>query len=148
LLNIGAKLFIDQPGTEEDWKILDCAFVNPQHSYEWKIPNQRHTLEWQLTRWMQMGLLIPVVKFREKRLSFSLDVFTMMGLFGFLAYQLALAISSTDGLSACSACGQAHAPARKPTTNRRTYCPDCRESGRPQRDASRDYRQRKHQQHR
>jgi hypothetical protein len=143
LLNIGAKLSADQPGAEEDWKILDCAFVNPRNSYEWKIPNQRSTLEWQLTRWMQMGLLVPVVKFRDKRLSFSLDVLTILGLFGFLAYQLALAISSTDGLSVCSACGQAHVPARKPTANHRTYCSDCRKSGRPLRDASRDYRQRK-----
>jgi hypothetical protein len=145
LLNIGARLSKDLPGTEEDWKILDCAFINPRNSEQWRMVNQRLTLEWQLTRWIQIGLLVPVVTFRKKLLSFSLDVLLGPGLFGALAYQLALAVSSTDGLAVCSACGATYIPTRRPTLNRRTYCPGCRERGRPVRDASRAYRQRKHQ---
>lgn len=142
LLNIGARLSDDKLGAEADWEVLDCAFVNPGNRDEWRIMSQRHTLEWQLTRWMQMGLLVPVVAFRKKQLSFSLNVLLGPGLFGALAYQLALAISSTDGLSVCSACGRAFTPTRRPTASRRSYCSHCRKIGRPVRDASRAYRQR------
>ena len=145
LLNIGARLSDDEPGKEEDWKILDCAFVNPGNRHEWRVVNQRDTLAWQLTRWMQMGLVVPVVTFRKTLLSFSLDAMLGSRLFGVLAYQLALAVSSTDGLAICSACSGTYIPTRRPTLGRRTYCPSCRKRGKPIRDASRAYRQRKHQ---
>ena len=63
-------------------------------------------------------------------------------LFGALALQLLLAVSRTDGLAHCSACGNPFVfTGRRPNPNRRCYCPSC---GLPaaQRDASRAYRAR------
>jgi hypothetical protein len=142
LLKIGARLSGDKPGAEEDWRTLDFEFINARNRDQWSMLNQKITLESELTRWMQMGLLVPVVAFRNKHLSFALDVLHGPGLFGFLALQIALAISSTDGLSICSACGAVYFPTRRPNINRRTYCPECRKRKRHLRDASRAYRQR------
>jgi hypothetical protein len=65
------------------------------------------------------------------------------GLFGELAQRLMSAIARTDGVAICSACGRPYMPGRRPDPDRRMYCDDCRNKGRPQRDAARDYRRRK-----
>ncbi len=75
-----------------------------------------------------MGLLVPIVTFRKGVLSFSLDVLIGRGLFGYLAYQLSLAIASTDAVSLCSACRRAYIyQSGDQQSIAVTYCPDCRE---------------------
>jgi hypothetical protein len=59
-----------------------------------------------------------------------------------LAVQLASAATQTAGLDFCSSCGEAYRPHRRPSTGRRNYCPSCRKSGQPLRDAARDYQRR------
>jgi hypothetical protein len=146
LLSIAAALYDDKSGSEEDWKIVERGDLRPVDIYDWPIVNQRFELEWHLTHWMQMGRLIPIVTFDKKVLSFSLDVLNGSGLFGALGLQLALAASRTDGLASCFACRRPFIPSRRPKANQHTYCPECREIGRPTRDASRAYRQRKDKQ--
>ncbi len=41
LLNIGARLSTGEPGAEEDWRVLDCAFINPGNWEQWRMVNQR-----------------------------------------------------------------------------------------------------------
>ncbi len=65
------------------------------------------------------------------------------GLFGNLAVQLMSAVSRTEGLALCSACGTPYLPPRQPRAGERHYCQECRKMGAPQRDASRQYRQRR-----
>ena len=143
LLNIAANLYANKSGKEEDWKIVESKDSHPGNTYDWPIENQRFELEWQLTYWMRMGRLMPLVTFDKNVLTFSLEVLNGSGLFGSLALQLALAASRTDGLGTCSACGRAYIPTRKPNANRRNYCPDCRDEKKPLRDAQRAYRLRK-----
>ena len=61
------------------------------------------------------------------------------GLFGALVCQLMLAVTGTDGIDICAACGQAYVDSRRPNRAHRNYCRRCRQNGVPQRDAARDY---------
>lgn len=65
------------------------------------------------------------------------------GLMPAFAMQLAMAMQRSDHLAICSECGAPYLVARRPDRNRRTFCPPCRAGGAPQRQASRDYRERK-----
>jgi hypothetical protein len=50
-------------------------------------------------------------------------------LFGALAVQLLFAVSRTDGLAVCSACGSPYCPPRKPRIDQRHYCSGYRRRG-------------------
>lgn len=64
-------------------------------------------------------------------------------LFGLAVLQLMSAIAGSQTLLVCSACGGAYRRTnRRPVLGRRNYCPECRATGRPQRDAKRDQRSR------
>lgn len=58
---------------------------------------------------------------------------------GPLAIQAAFAVSRSDGLAVCVGCGRPYTPTRRPREGQRTYCPQCRDAGVPQRHAARDY---------
>lgn len=90
--------------------------------------------------WMDLGNIRPRLYTEDGRVAVRLGGGET--LFGALAVQLALAISRTDGLAICSACGAPYLPVRRPSLNRRHYCPDCSKWG-AWRDAARDYRRRK-----
>jgi hypothetical protein len=72
--------------------------------------------------------------------------------FALIAIQLLLAIMRSEGLASCSSCAMPYVLNRRPLSGRRigsqaakrNYCQNCREAGMPRRDASRDYRDRKH----
>ncbi|MFC2153116.1 hypothetical protein ACFLQ7_00590 [Actinomycetota bacterium] len=63
-------------------------------------------------------------------------------MFSELALQLCLAAARSDGTARCSSCARAYLPTRRPNPNRRNYCPTCRKSKIPERDASRARRAR------
>lgn len=65
------------------------------------------------------------------------------GLIGALGLQLMQKISTTTGVANCSGCGASFSPTRKPRAGQRTYCPRCRDSKVPQRDAARASRGRR-----
>jgi len=54
-----------------------------------------------------------------------------------------LPVDVSDDLAVCSSCGMLYSPTRRPNPDRRNYCPKCKEDKVPQRDASRDYYDRK-----
>jgi hypothetical protein len=68
-----------------------------------------------------------------------------------IAIQLLLAIMRSEGLSSCSGCATPYVSNRPPLAGKlvgpqvakRNYCRNCREDRIPERDASRDYRNRK-----
>ena len=60
--------------------------------------------------------------------------------FGVVLLQLMHAVSGTHGIAVCYGCNSAYARERKPQAGRRNYCPACRTSGKPWRDAKRDER--------
>ncbi len=62
------------------------------------------------------------------------------GLMGAISMLVLTAVFG-QGLAMCANCGQWHSPMR-PQSDRRSYCLICRQSGAPERDASRDYRRR------
>ena len=64
-------------------------------------------------------------------------------LFGALALQVLLVVSSAKGLTICSSCQTPFVPSRRPRHGERSYCEDCRESAAPWRDAKRDQRARR-----
>lgn len=66
------------------------------------------------------------------------------GLLGALAVQLLGAVSRTEGIAVCSACGATYTPKRRPRAGERRYCAHCGKRA-ARRDAARDYRQRQQQ---
>jgi hypothetical protein len=70
---------------------------------------------------------------------------------GLVAVQLLLAVTGSEGLASCSGCGAPYISNRPPLAGkrvgrwiaRRNYCENCRDAKLPQRDAARDYRNRR-----
>jgi hypothetical protein len=90
-------------------------------------------------RWLLLGDVRP-------RVSLQMDPHLRVGgleLFGSIALQLAMAVTATAGLAFCSGCADAYIPERQPGAGRRNYCPFCRKSGLPERDASKAWRSRR-----
>lgn len=104
------------------------------------VARGRRVLADAVNGWLAGGGVRPVLAWNKGEPIFRL---ASDGLFGELARQLAMSVGETSRLEACSACGTPYAPEKRATPGRRHYCPECREAGVPQRDAARDYRQRK-----
>ena len=64
-------------------------------------------------------------------------------LFSGLVWQLMSAVCASGGMAICSGCGKPYTPRRHPVARSRHYCPACRRSGVPVRDAVRAHRERK-----
>ena len=62
--------------------------------------------------------------------------------FGYLGLQIATALSGTATLHTCDGCGEAYYPRRKPRTDRRSFCQDCRDDHLPGRLHVREHRER------
>lgn len=103
--------------------------------------SDRAMLSSSLTHWLQMGGVMPLVTWTGTRA--VAVVFGIHNLFASLAMQLALAIARSDGIAICSSCSTAFVPTRRPVADERRYCHPCRASGAPQRDAMRDYLERR-----
>jgi hypothetical protein len=84
--------------------------------------------------------------------SLGSNLFTFSS-FALVAIQLLLAITRSEGLASCSGCGAPFISGRQPLAGKavgrwiakRNYCQTCRRAKVPQRDAARDYRNRKAQ---
>lgn len=152
LLNIGARVQDGKPGRAEDWQVLyphpeelvaAPAVVRPGTFGPWwghDAEADRAGVAYQLKEWLSMARVELEPAWDEpNRLVLRLAV---GGLFGALIVQLMLAITRTDGLAICSACGVAYIPKRRPAANRRRYCTACRRRGAAVRDSSADYRRR------
>lgn len=65
------------------------------------------------------------------------------GLLGAIAKHLVFAVMRGDGLEVCSGCGSPYTPSRKPRSDQRHFCSDCRDRRVDKKLSQRDYRRRK-----
>jgi len=84
-------------------------------------PQQAKLLGTVIDHWLALG---------DVQVSFTWDgrphtSFGTGNLFGALGLQLALAVSRTDGLAICDACGHTFIPVRQRRAGSPTYCPEC-----------------------
>jgi len=90
--------------------------------------------------WLEFGDVVPVFVWPRK----GPDVLMGgAGVFAAVGLQVMMAVSRSDGLASCTACGRPYVPRRRLAANRRHYCEDCAASGAPVRDAAAAYRKRK-----
>jgi hypothetical protein len=150
MLNVAAALHRGVPARRGDWHtIVYRTWYGDDQGDPWldSLNQPTHAthaqafLEDSINRWLAWGAVQPILSWSARK--YPTIVFDGYGLFGALAVQL-LAVVCTTGWAICSACGGIYDPGpRRPNPNRRNYCPDCRASGTPQRDAMRDLRKRR-----
>lgn len=152
LLDIAAKLHQGELGRDEDWDTLhfdEAGFLGWDYVAERRrsknfsnLDRERNLIAEGVNHWLVSGGVQPKMSWRESRPIITFECPKPYGkLFANLAIQLMMAVSQAGALVICSACGQSYMPQRRPKTDQRRYCPNCK--GVAQRDASADYRRRK-----
>jgi len=153
LLNIAARLHEGEIGSDEDWNTLhfdEAGFLGWDFASERRkaktFPDINHEksliADGVNTYWLGSGGVQPRIYWNASRPTITFECPKPYGkLYANLAIQLMRAISQVDSLAVCSACGQSYMPRRRPKTNQRRYCSDCKKVA--LRDASADYRRRK-----
>ncbi len=116
------------------------------------LDNPSHRLAANLEAWLVAADVHLRVEVQSESLIASLGSGPLTASsFALIAIQLLLAIMRSEGLASCSGCATPYVSNRPPLAGKlvgpqvakRNYCRSCREVGIPQRDASRDYRNRK-----
>lgn len=153
LLNIAANLQEEKLGKDNDWQDLhSIGFLGWSHAEKRKEKGyQKNLLQFEkilvtdgVNQWLALGNLRPEIEWQNNAIIINFKSASPYGsLFAYLALQLLLAVGQQDGLAICSACGMAYIPKRKPASNKRRFCFQCNDSGKPQALASGDYRARK-----
>jgi hypothetical protein len=151
LLNIAAKLHQGEIGKDEDWKTLhfdEAGYLGWDHAERRKSKNfsdidfEKSLVAGGVNYWLESGGVQPKVSWKASRPIITFECPKPYGkLFANLAIQLMMAVSQVDAVAICSACGQSYMPKRRPKSNQRRYCQNCKKIAR--RDASADYRRRK-----
>lgn len=141
VLRLAAAEHQDKPSADDDWRLL----LNQPR------PRSRYERTFLISSYINSQLLYsqiqPTLEWSRAGFGISYSADGLTNALGFLSLQLALAVARSEGLANCSSCGNAYVPTgRKPAAGRRSYCPRCVTDGAPQRDASRDYRQRNRKQ--
>lgn len=142
LISIAARLHGRQLGAAADWALVYERTGREGPPGQGILEAERFALTLVVNEWLVLGSVRPQFHWDSGRTTMPAITLGGGGLFGALAVQLMLAVSMTDGLALCSACGAPFVPTRRPRPDERHYCPTCREAGRPQRDAARDHRRR------
>ena len=136
ILNIAAALHLGRKGKKRDWDLIKPMLDSEGRT----LRAERYWLGTEIDAMLKIGDVRPTFSWVHHHPTIKYATGgAWANLFGYLALQLALAVSRTDGLATCSACGRSYMPDRRPNPDRRSYCEDC---GLPaaQRDASRAYR--------
>lgn len=102
------------------------------------VENDKRMLGLVVQEWIELANLVPEFRWglghpAEFRLK-------CRGAFAIVARDLAFAFGRSPGFALCSGCGKPFEPSRKPRDGQRPWCLRCRNQGRPQAAASRDYR--------
>lgn len=147
-LRLIPELRIEQPGANEDWRVVlnlvpDLA-TWVERSYGDAADSdvvRRYVLErvlgW-LLQWGRVGWHVDWLKASRPRAELFVPT-----TFGQLALQLALTLSRASDLAICSGCDVPYVATRQPSPGRRHYCPRCRADGRvAARNRQRDHRAR------
>lgn len=140
MLSVAARLRQGEPGRKEDWRIIfrwRPEETSPPNYLGREYELDKVMLIYMVNRWLSLGNVRPVLKSEGDRDFITFDT----NLFGKLAAQMMMAVSGTNGLGFCSACGMPYAPERQPKSNQRNYCQECRERA-PWRDAKAAQRRR------
>lgn len=143
LLNIAANLHCDKVGEPSDWQTV-YERTNTSHSavpwWQQDIEVDRMKVADVVNEWLDLAQSRLFLRWRPAQ-SPSVEV-SGASLFGSLGVQILFAISRSDGLALCSACGIPYPPSKRPKPGQRNYCRDCGKKA-AQRDAARDYRKRR-----
>lgn len=149
-INLEAAFVKANSGAEADW----MAFDDPAGRYDpvitpippWKlgVTLARTELSAAIREMVHRYQVAPRFWWNKKSNEWQLDLdaFGVSNLPGLLVIQLLIVIADKDGYALCSSCHKSYIPARRPDPTRRNYCTACR-SHASQRDAARDYRQRR-----
>ena len=143
LLNLIAAAELERPPSRED---IQTAFPTFQLAeWEWHgtqgIGLAQYVSGRCISDWLDIsGVSLGLVWWEKSK-----PMLRLMegGLFGAIGIALAMKAARSDGLAICSGCSTAYTPSRAPRSGQRNYCPDCRASGVPQRDATRAMRARR-----
>jgi hypothetical protein len=145
MLNIAAQLRLGRPASEDDWKVLiQPSVLDPDHAAslashqvepllspvgrpipEWHpaVRRPRQELLVHVESWLSWGAVRPIVQWPDEgKPQFET---AGKGLFGALAFQLLLNVTSQGGYAACRYCGRDFTPSRQG----RLYCKPCTDSG-------------------
>lgn len=147
-----------RPGLPSQWaRILDRTIsLYPDQYVEEKtdlpitgperIAEERSRIVSAVGEWLSWGRVMPVFMWppgSAPTVSF-IGGHTIHGLFGALAWQLALALGRRETqMWLCSGCGLPFSPSRRPRVDQRRYCSECRAARIPERDRQRTHRLRK-----
>jgi len=135
VVRIASQHRLETNGEQTDWRFL-LPEDQGQTVAEGSLEVAKARLATVVEVWLRIGAVQPKVDpLRPPHLFVS-----GVDLFGAIALQLAMVVTSSRGLSFCSGCGSAYSPTHQPTARRRHYCDDCRDAGVPVRDASAAYR--------
>lgn len=139
--NLGGFLNQDKFGRPSDWKLLGPSYA-PESQIR-TLAEERVSLSRVLKDFLSIGQVRPSVNWDDEKGQWQIEfrAHSFPNLFGLIALNLLLSISGRD-LVICSSCGNSYRPERRPDPSRRNYCPTCGPHA-AQRDASRDYRERK-----
>ena len=142
LLNIAARLSSGRPGHPFDWDLVIAIQRFGDHFHKGGVAFDHLKLEIAMNVLLAQSGVRPLVRLTKGnwQVQFAGGHMIGCGLFGAIVCQLMLAVTRTEGIEICSACGNAYFPARRPNRDRRNYCENCRDGGIPLRDAARDYR--------
>lgn len=136
--SIGTTDGVETNGDLSDWQML-----LPNDQIRGVTSGTLDAAKGRLATVVEMWLRIGAVQPRVDPLKPPHLVVSGVDLFGAIALQLAMVVTSTTGLAFCAGCGNAFVPNRRPAARRRRYCETCREVGIPLRDASAAYRGRR-----
>lgn len=152
ILNIAARLHDGEMGRDEDWNTLhfdEAGFLGFDYPAKRRETKNSPDLDFEksliaegVNFWLESGGVRPKVSWKTSRPVITFECPKPYGkLFANLAIQLMMAVSQIDSVAICSACGRSYMPRRRPKSNQRRYCAECKKVAK--RDASAAYRRRK-----
>jgi hypothetical protein len=127
-------------GRGGDWRPAARVLWRPMAAGITTDDTARDLLRRMLSLMLRIARIQPILRWRpDGSAEVTLGAGPFPGLYGAIVGQLLLAIAGGAALAVCSNCARAYEPSRRPRLGQRHYCPDCRQSNVPQRDASRDW---------
>ncbi len=155
IISIASEIRLGRSGNRRDWVDLHIAREDRRSrrfrllkgvnrdgyepAFDRVSPEEAQTwLSRFVQDWIEEGGLRPKFTWKGKSPEITLGG---EGLFSELARQVAFGVAAADGWVVCTECGSPYSPSRKPTRDRRNFCPGCGPKAGPK-HAKRDQRAR------
>jgi hypothetical protein len=146
LLRCAAALAQDQPGRDEDWRLVGYWLKRPEaqlatgrRQTHIVLQMRRMLLVQAVNRWYARSRRNGILLFSGDEIVICPSSNTLLGIIG---VQLAYQIAHAEQMEICFHCKQWFVLSRVPSNGGRRFCERCRKEGKPQMYAARDYRQR------